>query len=121
MPYAIVETGGKQYRVKPGDTIDVESLEGEPGSLVELNRVLLLSDGDEIAVGQPEIDGVRVMAEVKEHGRGKKIIVFKYKSKVRYHRKQGHRQNYTRLIIKEIVTGKTATPATTARRKTSGT
>jgi large subunit ribosomal protein L21 len=105
MTYAIVETGGKQYRVKPGDTIEVELLRGEPGSSVELDRVLALSKDDSVTVGRPTVQGARVVAEVESHGRGKKLVVFKYKSKVRYRRKQGHRQSYTRLAIKEIVTG----------------
>ena len=120
MPYAIIETGGKQYRVRPGDNIEVESLRSEPGSTIELDRVLVLSEDDGVTVGRPQVAGARVVAEVQEHGRGEKIVVFKYKSKVRYHRKQGHRQAYTRLVIKEIVTGATATSSTRSRRGTSG-
>lgn len=104
MPYAIIETGSKQYRVQPGDTIEVERLTADLGSTVELDRVLLLADDGRVTVGQPTVDGARVLAEVKEHGRGTKIIVFKYKPKTRYKRKQGHRQAFTKLSISEIIT-----------------
>src|SRR6266699_7076564 len=102
--YAIVETGGKQYRVKPGDTVAVERLTGEPGESLDLDRVLLVAgDGDQARVGSPGVDGAIVRAEVVEHIRGEKIIVFRYKSKVRYRRKTGHRQSLTRLRITDIL------------------
>jgi len=103
--YAIVETGGKQYRVKPGDTIAVERLSGEPGEEFELGRVLLVAgNGDSSTrVGSPAVAGAVVRAEVVEHGRGEKIIVFRYKSKVRYRRKTGHRQSLTRVRITDIL------------------
>jgi large subunit ribosomal protein L21 len=102
--YAILETGGKQYRVKPGDTIHVERLSAEPGETLELGSVLLLAGDDEPArVGTPSVPGAVVQAEVVEHGRGEKIIVFRYKSKVRYRRKTGHRQALTRLRITDIL------------------
>ncbi|MBA7640926.1 hypothetical protein ES703_48597 [subsurface metagenome] len=101
--YAIVETGGKQYRVTPGQTIDVERLDVAEGDTVELDRVLLIADGDQVTVGQPTVEGAKVMATSQGEGKGKKIIVFKYKSKVRYRRKRGHRQLYTRLMIDKIV------------------
>ena len=110
--YAIVETGGKQYRVKTGDTIAVERLSGEPGETLELGRVLLIAgnaDG-ETRVGTPGVAGAIVRAEVVEHARGEKVIVFRYKSKVRYRRKTGHRQSLTRLRITDIlVDGKSTT------------
>src|SRR4051794_10564648 len=112
--YAIVETGGKQYRVKPGDTIAVERLSGEPGEEFELGRVLLVAgNGDSSTrVGSPAVAGAVVRAEVVEHGRGEKIIVFRYKSKVRYRRKTGHRQSLTRLRITDILLdGKSSLPA----------
>ena len=103
--YAIVETGGKQYRVQPGDTIAVERLTGEPGDTLDLGRVLLVGgDGGQTHVGAPEVADAVVRAEVVEHARGEKIIVFRYKSKVRYRRKTGHRQHYTKLVVDEIVT-----------------
>jgi large subunit ribosomal protein L21 len=103
--YAIVETGGKQYRVKPGDTLAVERLSGEPGETLDLDRVLLIAgNGDDSArVGSPGVSGAVVRAEVVEHIRGEKIIVFRYKSKVRYRRKTGHRQSLTRLRITDIL------------------
>jgi large subunit ribosomal protein L21 len=104
--YAIVETGGKQYRVQPGDTIAVERLTGEPGDTLDLGRVLLVGGGESgTHVGAPEVADAIVRAEVVEHGRGEKIIVFRYKSKVRYRRKTGHRQALTRLRITDILLG----------------
>ena len=102
--YAILETGGKQYRVQPGDTINVERLPAEPGETLELGSVLLLAgDGERARVGTPTVPGAVVRAEVLEHARGDKIIVFRYKSKVRYRRKTGHRQALTRLRITDIL------------------
>ena len=102
MDYAIVKTGSKQYRVKPGDVIDVEKLPAEEGSSMELNEVLAVSRDGEIVVGDPLVRDASVIAEVRGHDRDKKIIVFKYKRKVRYRRKKGHRQAYTRLAITSI-------------------
>ena len=101
--YAIVQTGGKQYKVSPGETIDVAHLHAEEGSAIELDQVLMVSDGERVRVGTPTVEGAKVIAEVIGDGKGKKIIVFKYKPKVRYRRMKGHRQLYTRLAIKEIV------------------
>jgi large subunit ribosomal protein L21 len=101
--YAIIETGGKQYRVNPGQTIDVERLDAVEGDTVELDRVLLIADGDQVTIGTPTVDGARVVATSKGSGKGKKVIVFKYKPKVRYRKKTGHRQQYTRLVIDKIV------------------
>ena len=111
--YAIVETGGKQYRVTPGDTVAVERLSGEPGETLDLDRVLLVAGtGDQARIGSPGIDGAVVRAEVVEHIRGEKIIVFRYKSKVRYRRKTGHRQSLTRLRITDILLdGESSLPA----------
>ena len=100
--YAVVETGGKQYKVSPGDTVDVEKLTAEVGALVELDNVQLISRETGIVLGSPRIDGARVIAEVQEQFRGPKIIIFKYKPKTRYRKKNGHRQSYTRLRIEEI-------------------
>ena len=101
--YAIIQTGGKQYRVSPGETIDVMHLPVEEGSTIELDQVLLIADGESIRVGTPTVEGAKVLAEVLGEGKGKKVIVLKYKPKVRYRRRKGHRQLYTRLAIKEIV------------------
>ncbi len=100
--YAIIETGGKQYKVSPGQTIDVERLDIAEGDTVEMERVLLIADGDRLTVGKPIIKGAKVTVTSKGEGKGKKIIVFKYKSKVRYSKKTGHRQLYTRLAIEKI-------------------
>lgn len=100
--YAVIETGGKQYKVEPGATLQVERLPAEVGSTIQLDRVLLLADGDAVHVGQPTVPGARVVAEVVAQEKGEKIIVFRYKRKVRYRRKTGHRQLLTRLRIKEI-------------------
>ena len=100
-----MRTGGKQYRVVPNQLLDVERLPAAVGDTVELLDVLLVADGEEVIVGQPRVAGARVVAEVVEHGRDKKIIVFKYKPKTRYHKKTGHRQGYTRLAIRQILTG----------------
>lgn len=101
--YAVVETGGKQYKVSAGDTVDVEKLPYEVGEKIELDRVLLVADGDEVRVGQPTVEGAKVLATVTDQVKGRKIIVFKYKPKERYRRKKGHRQAYSRLMIDEIV------------------
>ncbi len=100
--YAIVQTGGKQYRVQPGDTVRVESLPGDEGDLVELEDVRMVSDDGDVTLGTPNIPGAKVTAEIIGRGRGKKIIVFKYKAKTRYRRKNGHRQNYTELRVTDI-------------------
>jgi large subunit ribosomal protein L21 len=101
--YAIIETGGKQYKVSPGQTIDVERLEVAEGKSVDLDKVLLIGDGKKVTVGTPTVDGAKVKATSKGEGKGDKVIVFKYKPKVRYRKKTGHRQFYTRLVIDEIV------------------
>jgi len=100
--YAVVESGGKQYRVTTGQTVDVEKLPAAPGESVILDRVLLVADGDEIKVGQPTVQGASVSTTVMQHGRKRKVIVFHYRPKQRYRVKKGHRQQYTRLRIDEI-------------------
>ena len=101
--YAVIETGGKQYKVTPGQAIDVERLDVAEGNTIDLERVLLIANGDKVTVGTPTIDGAKVIATSQGDGKGKKIIVFKYKPKVRYRKKTGHRQLYTRLVIDKIV------------------
>jgi large subunit ribosomal protein L21 len=100
--FAVVETGGKQYKVSPGQTVEVEKLPAEPGDTVELGRVLLISTDDETFVGAPLVDDAKVVARVAPVRRGPKIIVFRYKSKARYRRKTGHRQDYSVLTIEDI-------------------
>jgi large subunit ribosomal protein L21 len=100
--YAIVRTGGHQYKVAPGDVIEVERLEAEPGSQVELGEVLMVSGDDGVQVGTPMVSGAKVIARVLSQGKGEKLTIFKFKPKKRYRRKTGHRQNITMLSIKEI-------------------
>jgi large subunit ribosomal protein L21 len=103
--YAVVRTGGKQYSVREGQQLDIETIEGAAGDRVELTDVLLVSDGDKLTVGTPTVPGARVVAEVLGQDRAKKVTVFKYKRKTRYRRKIGHRQPYTRLAVREIIAG----------------
>ncbi len=105
MKYAILQTGGKQYRAEEGQVIEVDRLTAEEGSTVELEQVLLLVDGENTQVGAPLVTGARIKASVLEHIRGPKILVFKYKSKMRYRVRHGHRQDYTRLRIDRIGAG----------------
>jgi large subunit ribosomal protein L21 len=100
--YAVVQSGGKQYKVEVGRTIDVESIVAEVGDTVELGPVLMVSADDGFHLGNPVVSGATVKADVVQHGRGKKLIVFHYKSKTRHRKKTGHRQNFTRLAIKSI-------------------
>lgn len=101
--YAVVKTGGKQYRVSPGDTIEVEKLPHEVGESIELDQVLLVVNGSGAKIGRPLVEGARVKATVTRQTKGRKLIVFKYRPSKRYRRKRGHRQNYTRLRVDEIV------------------
>ena len=101
--YAIIKTGGKQHRVEEGRTLKVDRLAAEEGSTVELADVLLLSDDGDVTVGTPTVEGARVLAQVEAHGRAKKIIVFKYRAKVRTRKKTGHRQGFTQITVSEIL------------------
>ena len=105
MDYAIFKTGGKQYRVKQGDVLDVEKLALDVGSIAEFDEVLAVSENGQVNFGSPTLSGAKVTAEVQSHYKDRKIIVFKYKSKTRYRRKKGQRQNYTRLLIQGIRSG----------------
>ena len=105
MDYAIIKTGGKQYRVKQGDVLDVELLALDVGSIAEFDEVLAVSENGQVNFGSPTLSGAKVTAEVQSHYKDRKVIVFKYKSKTRYRRKLGHRQNYTRLLIQGILSG----------------
>jgi large subunit ribosomal protein L21 len=100
--YAIIETGGKQYKVQPGDAIYVEKLNANVGDVVTFDRVLAVSKEDGFVTGAPVIAGAQVSGKVEKHGKGEKIIVFKYKPKKNYRRKQGHRQPYTKVVIENI-------------------
>jgi large subunit ribosomal protein L21 len=101
--YAVVKTGGKQYCVSPGDSVEVEKLPYDVGQQVELDQVLLVANGNGAKIGQPLVEGAKVKATVTRQVKGRKVIVYKYRPSKRYRRKQGHRQNYTRLRIDEIV------------------
>ena len=100
--YAIIKTGGKQYRVQQGDTLQVEKLEGEEGSEIQFNDVLMYSDGEQIKLGEPVIENAMVKAHIIDQGKKKKIIVFKYKRRKGYKRTRGHRQHYTAVKIDSI-------------------
>lgn len=105
MTYAIIRTGGKQYRVEPGKTYRIPSLVGEAGGKVEFNDVLLGSDGNNVRTGVPSLSGAKVTGEIVKHGRGEKIVVFKFKRRKNYARKQGHRQGFTEVKINDITLG----------------
>jgi large subunit ribosomal protein L21 len=100
--YAVVATGGKQYKVAEGDILRVEKLGGEVGSAVAFDKVLIFSDGENVKIGQPEVDGVTVHGQIVDQGKSKKIIIFKYKRRKGYRRKQGHRQLFTAVRIDRI-------------------
>ena len=105
MSYAIIRTGGKQFRVEPGKSLRVPTLVGEAGGTVEFNDVLFGADGDKVHTGVPTISGAKVTGEIVKHGLGDKIVVFKFKRRKNYARKQGHRQPFTEVRIKSISLG----------------
>ncbi|KJS03855.1 MAG: 50S ribosomal protein L21 [Peptococcaceae bacterium BRH_c4a] len=100
--YALIETGGKQFKVQEGDTLYVELLHSEPGQIVEISNVLAVEKDGQLKVGMPTVDGARVMLKVVRHGKGSKIIIFKYKAKKNYRRKTGHRQPFTQVTVEKI-------------------
>ena len=118
---AVVRIGGKQYRMHEGTVLNVATIDAAPGSQVELNDVLLISDNGNVTVGEPNVEGAVVVAEVVEHGKGEKVVNFKYKAKVRYRRKRGHRQPYTKLSISEIRIGGASGTVAAPRRRTRAT
>ncbi|MBI2383672.1 MAG: 50S ribosomal protein L21 [Gammaproteobacteria bacterium] len=101
--YAVIQTGGKQYKVAAGDKLKVETLVAEVGATVSFDEVLMVANGDSQKIGTPKVSGAKVMAEVLKHGRGDKIRIIKHRRRKHYHKEQGHRQNYTEVQIKEIV------------------
>lgn len=101
--YAVIKTGGKQYRVSEGDSLRVEKLDAEPGAAIGFDQVLMIADDENIRVGTPLIDGGQVSAEIISQGRGRKIEVLKFKRRKNYHRRHGHRQHYTEVRITRIV------------------
>ena len=100
--YAVVNTGGKQYKVQQGEVLRIEKIPGDVGSPVNFDRVLMFSDGENVSIGQPVLDNVAVEGHIVEQGKAKKILVFKYKKRKRYRRKQGHRQEFTAVKIDSI-------------------
>ena len=100
--YAVMTTGGKQYKVQEGEILNVEKISGEVGSPVIFDTVLMFSDGENVSIGQPVLEKAMVHGHIVEQGKAKKIIVFKYKRRKRYRRKQGHRQQYTAIKIDRI-------------------
>ena len=102
--YAVIKTGGKQYRVAPGDRLKVETLEAEEGDAIFFDEVLLINNEGDVTVGQPTVSDAAVKATCLGDGRGNKIIVYKYKRRKDYHKKQGHRQDYTAVMIDEVLT-----------------
>jgi large subunit ribosomal protein L21 len=100
--YAIIETGGKQYKVQEGDVLFIEKLNAAEGDVVSFDRVLAVSNETGLVVGAPLVSGAAVSAKVERHGKGAKIIVYKYKAKKNYRKKQGHRQPYTKVVVEKI-------------------
>jgi large subunit ribosomal protein L21 len=101
--YAVIKTGGKQYKVAPGEKLKVETLKGDVGAKVSFDEVLLIADGDKQKFGAPLVSGGKVTAEILSHGRGDKIRIIKHRRRKNYHREMGHRQNYTEIKITEIL------------------
>lgn len=100
--YAVIETGGKQYKVEKGDILRVEKLDAEVGDKIVIDKVFLVANGDNLKIGAPYVEGSKVEAVVKKHDKAKKIIVYKYRAKKNYRKKQGHRQPYTEIEIESI-------------------
>jgi large subunit ribosomal protein L21 len=100
--YAVIKTGGKQYRVSAGETLKIETVAGDVGSAVVLDKVLMVGDGDKVSVGKPMLNGATVQATIVSHGRGDKVRIFKMKRRKHYQKRQGHRQNYTEIRIDGI-------------------
>jgi large subunit ribosomal protein L21 len=100
--YAVIVTGGKQYRVEEGEVLRIERLAAEEGASVEFDRVLMVGEGSEVVVGTPVVEGARVAATVRAHGRGEKIRIIKFRRRKHYMRRQGHRQNYTEIQVTGI-------------------
>ncbi len=101
--YAIFQTGGKQYKVEEGDIIYIEKLDADEDTTVEFDYVLMVAKDDSVIVGNPTIDGAKITGKLEKHGRGKKIVIYKYKRRKNYARKQGHRQPFSKVIIEKII------------------
>ena len=100
--YAIIETGGKQYKVQEGDTLRIELLKEAPGETVGIDRVLTVVKDDKAMIGKPVVEGAKVVLKVLEHGKGEKVLIFKYKSKKKYRKTRGHRQPYTEVLVEKL-------------------
>ena len=101
--YAVINTGGKQYKVAPGDVLRVETLDAKKGDMIEIKDVYMIADGDTVSVGKPTLATAKVTAEVMGDGRGEKILIFKHRRRKGYRRTNGHRQNFTSIKVKEII------------------
>ena len=101
--YAVIQTGGKQYKVAAGDQLKIETLEADVGATVSFDQVLMIADGESHKIGAPLVSGGKVTAEVLKHGRGDKIRIIKHRRRKHYHKEQGHRQNFTAVKIMEII------------------
>lgn len=115
--YAVIKTGGKQYRVTPGLKLKVEKLAGDVGSNVVLDQVLVLADGENVTIGAPIIAGASVPATVVSHGRGDKVMIFKFRRRKHYRKTQGHRQSYTEIQIGDFANAPATKPAKAAKAK----
>jgi large subunit ribosomal protein L21 len=115
--YAVIKTGGKQYKVTAGDKLKVEKLAGEVGSKVVLDKILMLADGDAITIGSPLVAGAKVNATVVSHGRGDKVMIFKFRRRKHYRKTQGHRQSYTEILIEDVNGKGAAAPVKAAAEK----
>jgi large subunit ribosomal protein L21 len=100
--YAVIQAGGKQYRVVQGSTLKIEKIEAEEGASLELDKVLVVADGDDVKVGAPYVDGGKVTATVKSHGRGKKVTIVKFRRRKHHMKRQGHRQAFTEIEVTGI-------------------
>ena len=100
--YAVIKTGGKQYKVSEGETLKIEKLNADAGSSIDLNEVLMVADGDDVKIGTPFLDGGKVSATIESHGRHKKIRIIKFKRRKHYRRQMGHRQDFTEIKIEKI-------------------
>lgn len=118
--YAVIKTGGKQYRVAQGDTLKVETLAGEVGDTIQFDTVLMIADGDNVSVGAPAIDGAAVSANIVAHGRHKKVEIIKFRRRKHHQKRTAHRQNYTEVEITAIA-GSGASPAPKAEKKAAST
>jgi large subunit ribosomal protein L21 len=103
--YAVIRTGGKQYRVSQGDLVTIEKLNGAAGDRVEIDSVLMIAEGSQVTVGQPRLERARVVGTIVRHERGPKVLIYKHKRRKGYQKRQGHRQSQTLLRVTEIVTG----------------